>query len=70
MFLLFYSKIPAIPLGAEPQKATEKAARRWIYSKVRWKCFGVCCDVDNMQFSFYSIYGRFLRRGESDSGLR
>jgi hypothetical protein len=27
------------------------------------KCFGVCCDVDNMNSSQCSIYGRFLRRG-------
>jgi hypothetical protein len=27
------------------------------------ECFGVCCDVDNMNSSQYSIYGRFLRRG-------
>jgi hypothetical protein len=27
------------------------------------ECFGVCCDVDNMNSSQHSIHGRFLRRG-------
>jgi hypothetical protein len=27
------------------------------------ECFGVCCDVDNMNSSQYSIYGCFPRRG-------
>jgi hypothetical protein len=27
------------------------------------ECFGVCCDVDNMNSSQHSIYEHFLRRG-------
>jgi hypothetical protein len=27
------------------------------------ECFGVCCDVDNMNSSQCSICGRFLRKG-------